>query len=75
MASGPAAGLALLASLSSLDGDHRFHAVRGHLLEMSGAAPAARAAYTTAAGLTGSVPLRRYLHDRAARLESGLPGT
>jgi RNA polymerase sigma factor (sigma-70 family) len=75
MATGPAAGLALLASLSSLHSDHRFHAVRGHLLEMSGAAPAAREAYTTAAGLTGSVPLQRYLHGRAARLGTGLPGT
>jgi RNA polymerase sigma factor (sigma-70 family) len=77
MASGPAAGLALLSSLSALSalhGDHRFHAVRGHLLEMSGAIAEAGAAYTTAAGLTGSVPLQRYLHDRAARLRTGLPG-
>ncbi|WP_327008525.1 sigma-70 family RNA polymerase sigma factor [Dactylosporangium sp. NBC_01737] len=75
MAAGPAAGLALLPSLSSLAGDHRFHAVRGHLLEMSGDATAAGEAYTTAAGLTGSVPLQRYLHGRAARLRTGLPGT
>ncbi|GAA3203644.1 RNA polymerase sigma factor [Dactylosporangium siamense] len=74
MASGPAAGLALLSSLPLLT-DHRFHAVRGHLLEMSGAIEEAGAAYTTAAGLTGSVPLQRYLHDRAARLQSGRSGT
>ncbi|GAB3862550.1 RNA polymerase sigma factor [Dactylosporangium cerinum] len=74
MASGPAAGLALLSSLP-LHTDHRFHAVRGHLLEMSGAIEEAGAAYTTAAGLTGSVPLQRYLHGRAARLQSGRPGT
>ncbi|MEU0560010.1 DUF6596 domain-containing protein [Dactylosporangium sp. NPDC006015] len=66
MASGPSAGLSLLSSLSSLAGDHRFHAVRGHLLEMSGSLADARDAYTKAAGLTGSVPLRRYLHTRAA---------
>ncbi len=75
MASGPAAGLALLSALTSLDGDHRFHAVRGHLLEMAGSFAGADEAYTTAAGLTGSVPLQRYLHDRAARLRTGRPGT
>jgi RNA polymerase sigma factor (sigma-70 family) len=74
MAAGAAAGLELLSTLDSLKGDHRFHAVRGHLLEMSGELPAARAAYETAAGLTGSVPLQRYLHGRAARLGTGLPG-
>ncbi|MFF5234027.1 RNA polymerase sigma factor [Dactylosporangium sp. NPDC000521] len=69
MASGPAAGLSLLSSLSALPAlvhDHRFHAVLGHLLEMSGSLADARDAYTKAAGLTGSVPLRRYLHTRAA---------
>ncbi|MET7417421.1 sigma-70 family RNA polymerase sigma factor [Dactylosporangium sp. NPDC005555] len=65
MATGPAAGLALLSSLSSLHGDHRFHAVRGHLLEMSGSPAFAREAYIRAAELTGSLPLRRYLHARA----------
>ena len=77
MASGPAAGLALLpglSSLPSLQDDHRFHAVRGHLLERSGAVEEACAAYATAAGLTGSVPLQRYLHAQAARLRSGRPG-
>jgi RNA polymerase sigma factor (sigma-70 family) len=79
MAAGPAAGLALLSSLPSLSrlaADHRFHSVRGHLLQMSGSLEEARAAYTTAAGLTGSLPLRRYLHGRAAACqEFGRPGT
>ncbi|GGM72165.1 RNA polymerase sigma24 factor [Dactylosporangium sucinum] len=70
MASGPSAGLRLLADLSSLSGDHRFHAVRGHLLEMSGSVPAAREAYLRAADLAGSLPQQRYLRARAARLDS-----
>ncbi|MET7399969.1 sigma-70 family RNA polymerase sigma factor [Dactylosporangium sp. NPDC005572] len=70
MASGPSAGLALLSDVSELSGDHRFHAVRGHLLEMSGDGAAAREAYLHAAGLAGSLPQQRYLRERAARLVS-----
>jgi predicted RNA polymerase sigma factor len=60
--------------LASLDGDermaghHRVHAVRAHLLEMTGAAAEARAEYETAARLTLSVPEQRYLRGRASRL-------
>ncbi|WP_455358562.1 RNA polymerase sigma factor [Streptomyces sp. SYSU K21746] len=71
MVHGPEAGLALLATLDQderLAGHHRLDAVRGHLLEMAGEPAAARAAYARAAGRTLSLPERRYLLGRAARL-------
>ncbi|GAA3299837.1 sigma factor-like helix-turn-helix DNA-binding protein [Dactylosporangium vinaceum] len=68
MARGPAAGLPLLDALSTLDGDHRLHTVRAHLLEMSGDLPGARAAFLRAAGLAGTLPQRRYLNARAAAI-------
>jgi RNA polymerase sigma factor (sigma-70 family) len=71
MVDGPDAGLAILETLES-DGrmakHHRLEAVRAHLLEMAGDADAARAAYRTAAQRTTSLPERRYLEGRAARL-------
>jgi predicted RNA polymerase sigma factor len=73
MVDGPAEGLALLEPLAGDDriaADHRLHAVRGHLLETAGDLPAARAAYAQAAERTSSVQLQRYLHARAARIES-----
>ncbi len=72
MVEGPDAGLARLAALQSDDRmaqDHRLHAVRGHLLEKAGDLESAKAAYESAAARTTSVPLRRYLHGRAARLD------
>ncbi len=69
MAEGPAAGLAMLRGLDErLAGHHRVHAVRAHLLEMSGERVAAREEFDTAARLTTSVPEQRYLRERAARL-------
>ncbi|HEX5015138.1 MAG TPA: DUF6596 domain-containing protein [Candidatus Limnocylindrales bacterium] len=71
MVDGPAAGLARLDDLTSDDriaGSHRFEAVRGHLLEMAGDAAAARRSYLAAARKTTSLPERRYLESRAARL-------
>ncbi len=71
MVRGPGAGLELLATL---DGDdrvadhHRLDAVRGHLQEMAGDVDAARASYRSAARRTTSLPERRYLEARAARL-------
>ncbi len=68
MVSGPDAGLDLLASL---DGDervsrhHRLHAMRGHLLQMAGSLPEARAAFEEAARRTASAPEKRYLLRRA----------
>ncbi len=51
---------------------HRTHAVRAHLLEMSGERMAARRAYARAAQLTASLPEQRYLNARARALgESG----
>ncbi len=79
MVAGPAAGLDLLRELESdqrLAGHHRLHATRAHLLEMSGDLPAAAASYREAARRTTSLPERRYLTGRAARLtglERNLP--
>ncbi|MQY30530.1 RNA polymerase sigma factor [Nocardia aurantia] len=71
MATGPAAGLALVEALAHdphLADDHRLHAVRAHLLELSGDHEQARISYTLAAEKTISLPQQRYLHARAARL-------
>lgn len=76
MASGPSEGLRLLNELAGDDRvntDHRWHAVRAHLLEMSGDLPGARDAYRAAADRTTSVPQQRYLHARAANtLDEGV---
>jgi len=72
MADGPQAGLDLLATLDADDRmtrHHRLDAVRAHLLEMAGQHDAARSGYQRAARLTTSLPERRYLEARAARLE------
>jgi predicted RNA polymerase sigma factor len=71
MARGPAAGLDLVAELEAderMAAHHRLAAVRAHLLEMAGEHEAARASYLLAARRTTSVPERRYLESRAARL-------
>jgi RNA polymerase sigma factor (sigma-70 family) len=71
MVHGPDAGLALLATLDTDDrmtGNHRVLAVRAHLLERVGDDAAARAAFRDAARRTTSIPERRYLEARAARL-------
>ncbi|WP_067796908.1 RNA polymerase sigma factor [Actinomadura formosensis] len=74
MVDGPAAGLDLLRPLDDdarMSGHHRLAAVRGHLLEMAGEPGAAREAYREAARRTTSLPERRYLESRAARLDGG----
>jgi RNA polymerase sigma factor (sigma-70 family) len=69
MVHGPRAGLELLATLDErLAGHHRLDAVRAHLLELAGDEDAARTAYRSAARRTTSLPERRYLEARAARL-------
>ncbi|MCZ7426025.1 sigma-70 family RNA polymerase sigma factor [Micromonospora sp. WMMA1949] len=71
MVDGPRAGLALLATLDADDrtaGHHRLAAVRAHLLDLAGDRAGARAAYLAAARATTSLPERRYLEVRAARL-------
>ncbi len=72
MAEGPDAGLVLLEELEpKLEGHHRVHAVRAHLLELAGDGPGAHAEYERAAELTASLPEQRYLTRRAARLAGG----
>jgi RNA polymerase sigma factor (sigma-70 family) len=71
MVHGPRAGLRLLETLDHDDrvaAHHRLEVVRGHLLEMAGDHAAAIASYRTAARRTTSLPERRYLEGRAARL-------
>ena len=71
MVRGPAAGLAVLDSLSTderIAGSHRLVSVRAHLLEMAGDRHAARSGYREAARRTTSEPERRHLLTRAARL-------
>ena len=71
MVDGPQAGLVLLATLASnreLDGQHRLHAVRGHLLELAGELAAARESYRRAASLATSLPERQYLALKAAAI-------
>ncbi|WP_290861348.1 sigma-70 family RNA polymerase sigma factor [Hamadaea sp.] len=71
MVHGPEAGLALLDSLAGddrLTGHHRLYAVRAHLLEMAGDVDGALSAYQLASKRTTSLPERRYLASRAARL-------
>jgi RNA polymerase sigma factor (sigma-70 family) len=71
MTHGPAAGLAIVDGLlkdPAMRRHHRSHAVRAHLLEMTGDRSEAAAHYARAARLTGSVPEQRYLNARAQRL-------
>jgi len=71
MVAGPDAGLDLLAALESdrrLASHHRLHATKAHLLEMAGDTSGAVASYREAARRTTSIPERRYLLARAARL-------
>jgi len=68
MVHGPAAGLAAADELAGqLARHHRFHAVRGHLLEMSGDTAAAAAAYDTAARYATNAAEKRYLSRQARR--------
>ena len=70
---GPQAGLELLDTLEAdkrLRRHHRLQAVRAHLLERAGEPLAAQRGYLAAARLTTSLPERRYLEARAARLGS-----
>jgi predicted RNA polymerase sigma factor len=80
MVRGPEVGLTLLDAPAGpsadgrLRGDHRVDAVRAHLREMAGDLPGAAEAYRAAAARTASLPQRRYLYARAARLGTGGPG-
>ena len=71
MVAGPAAGLDVVRQLESdgqLAGHHRLYSTRAHLLEMCGDLAGALADYREAARRTTSLPERRYLMGRAARL-------
>jgi predicted RNA polymerase sigma factor len=71
MVDGSAAGLLALdtaATDPTLVDHHRTHAVRAHFLEDVGDRAGARAEYELAARLTHSIPERRHLLSRAARL-------
>jgi RNA polymerase sigma factor (sigma-70 family) len=71
MVHGPAAGLALLDTLKAderLARNHRYSAVRAHLLELDGQLEAAVATYREAAKLTTNTAEQRYLLTQATRL-------
>ncbi len=80
MVEGPEAGLDALDALDALSIDdrvsasHRLESVRAHLLEMNGDTEAARNAYVDAARRAVSIPERRYLISRAARLSTSSGG-
>jgi predicted RNA polymerase sigma factor len=74
---GAGAGLDLLARVEAdgrLAGHYRLDAVRAHLLEMAGEHVAARTHYEAAARRAATVPERRYLESRAARLRGARAG-
>ena len=71
MVHGAGEGLKRLDELTGdarIAGDHRLHAVRAHLLEMSGDLAGAYGAYEAAADGSTNLAQQRYLHGRAARL-------
>ncbi len=71
MVRGPQAGLDILAELQDdkrINEDRRFHAVRAHLLEMTGERRAALESYDSAAQRAINLQQRRFLHAQAARL-------
>jgi predicted RNA polymerase sigma factor len=72
MAEGPAAGLALLDGVGGrLGSHHRFHAVRGHLLELAGDGASAAAEFRAAAVGTANLREQHYLTAKAASLAAG----
>jgi predicted RNA polymerase sigma factor len=71
MVDGPRAALDVLAELAEdqrMAGHHRLASVRAHLLEMAGERAEAVEQYRLAARGTTSVPEKRYLESKAARL-------
>lgn len=75
MAEGPVAGLAIIDTLSdepSLTGYHLLQTVRGDLLEKLGRYGEAREEFTRAAKLTNNARERRFLQERAARVQARL---
>jgi RNA polymerase sigma factor (sigma-70 family) len=73
MVDGPRAGLRELDTVAGdpvLAGHHRLHAVRAHLLDLTGDAAGARLEYELAARRTLSIPERAYLESQAHRPSS-----
>lgn len=69
MADGPSVGLAVLDEVADeLGTHHRFHAVRGHLLQQAGDRPGAVAEYRAAAAGATNQREQTYLLIQAARL-------
>jgi RNA polymerase sigma factor (sigma-70 family) len=72
MVAGPRAGLELIQRLvadARINTDRRFHAVRGHLLEMADDPAAALEAYQAAARAATNVQQQRYLNQQINRLQ------
>lgn len=67
MASGPAAGLEIVDSLTGLDGSYLLPSVRGELLARLGRAAEAATEFERAATLTDNEREREVLHDKASR--------
>ena len=77
MVAGPRAGLELVRHLGAdarINADRRFHAVRGHLLELAGDRAAALQAYQAAARAATNLQQQRYLNEQVTRLQAP-PGT
>jgi predicted RNA polymerase sigma factor len=73
MVAGPRPGLELVQRLgadSRVNADRRFHAVRGHLLEMAGDRAAAIEAYRAATRAATNLQQQRYLNQQITRLRS-----
>lgn len=69
MVNGPAAGLDVLDRVAAqLNGHHRLHAVRGHLLERAGKVAAAAAELRVAAAKATNVREQQHLFAEAARV-------
>lgn len=72
MVDGPRAGLELVQRLvtdTRINTDRRYHAVRGHLLEMAGDPAAALEAYRAAARAATNLQQQRYLNQQVNRLQ------
>jgi RNA polymerase sigma factor (sigma-70 family) len=72
MVAGAPAGLALVQRLGAdarVNADRRFHAVRGHMLEMAGDPTAALEAYRAAARVATNLQQQRYLNQQIIRLQ------
>ena len=73
MVAGPRAGLELVERLGAdarINADRRFHAVRGHLLEMADDPAAALEAYRAAARAATNLQQQRYLNQKINRLQA-----